>query len=101
MYAVFRVVPFGVCVVDPDERWDLGGGRISICVVRVGLKNGETESGGERKEQAHTGLFDAGGIGLGGSAESRGGAIGSVAAIPGFPSAVRLDAICPVLSEDE
>jgi hypothetical protein len=94
-------VPVGVGVIDADERLSARRGRVGVGVVGVCLEYKHVGTGAERKVEAHTRLFNAGGVSLGNGVEFGGGAKGAVTAVACFAGTVGLKAVGPVLVEDD
>ncbi len=93
-------VPVSVLVVDDDKRWLVGGRRICKCVGCVNLQADKTLMGAQGEKQAHAGLLNTTGVGVG-QFELWGSTRGAVATIAWLPSSIAFDAVVPVLSDED
>jgi hypothetical protein len=93
-------VPVSVLVVDDDKRWLVGGRQICIGIGCVNLQADKTLMGAQGEKQAHAGLLNTTGVGVG-QFELWGSTRGAVATIACLPSSIAFDAVVPVLSEDD
>ena len=93
-------MPVSVLIIDDDERRLVGGWRICVRVGCVDLQADKTFVCAQGKEQAHAGLFNttAGGVG---QFELWGSTRGTIATIACLPSDIAINAVVPVLSEDD
>jgi hypothetical protein len=95
-------VPFGIGVVDADKSRPPGWGGIRVSIVGVGFEDEHEHAGAESEEEFHTGLFDAGRVGVRDGVKFGRGASGSIAAVARFAlSGVGLVGVGPMLAEND
>jgi hypothetical protein len=63
-YSETFIIPRGISVIDAKVALASGRGRLLKCIGSIAKADNETVNCRKSEEQAHTRLFDAGGIGL-------------------------------------